>query len=300
MSTFALEKLRKELFDAPHDFMFTFERNPVNMYQNAVKTDEMTKIGGLRANQYSQKPIWKESTGGDSFGMDNKCVGSSISKGLQCINERCTEERYINIYPKSRIDLFLEHSIEDWLNLSALRAQRKKDGDVKDEYRKKLANWRSIMRPVKVELDKLLVKEWFDKNHSAYGHGGGRCKMSLTIWEPTRLEVFEDDGLIWVNGAFKIRINLRHFDCISSGKAIKNKTGEDRYEEYQLKETMDLLVSFDITNALIICSIQLYPDSGLVNHSPYWSSALMNPIFLTNEPYYDESDKLKTVDLGRV
>jgi hypothetical protein len=299
MSTFALEKLRKELFDAPQEFMVAFDRNPVGMYQNPVKTDEMTKMGGARASQYSQKPIWKVSTGSKE-GMDNKCVGSSISKGLQCINERCTEERFINIYPKSRIDLLLEHSIDDWLNLSALRAQRKKDGDVKDEYRKKLANWRSIMRPVKVEIEKLLVKEWFDKKHSAYGHGGGRCKMSLTIWEPTRLELDEVDGLTWADGAFKIRINLRHFDCISSSKALKNKIGEDTYQEYQLKETMDLLVSFTITNVLIVCGIELYPDSGLVNHSPYWSSALMNPIYLTNEPYYDESDKLKNVGLGKV
>ena len=46
MATFALEKLRKELFEAPQEFMVAFERNPVGMYQNPIKTDELSKDGG--------------------------------------------------------------------------------------------------------------------------------------------------------------------------------------------------------------------------------------------------------------
>ena len=225
MATFALEKLRKELFEAPQEFMVAFERNPVGMYQNPIKTDELSEDG--------VNYIWLESKGSylQVLGMDNKSVGETISHGLQPINSQYSDikERTLTSWTKSRMDLILEHDIEEWLMLGSMRASyHSKDKESKKAYRTLLQQWREIIAPIRQQIEGMLLKDWMNANHSAYEHGQGRCEMRLSIWEPTRLDV-HGDGEIWVDGAFKLRINLRHFDCISSGKAIKNKTGEDRY-----------------------------------------------------------------------
>ena len=301
MANFGLVELRNQLNKNPIEF--TVLRSPPRQYRNAYETDEMTKIGGARANQFPQKPIWKESTGWGALGMDNKCVGSSISKGLQCINERCTEQRYMNIYPKSRIDLFLEHNIDDWLNLSGLRAQRGEEGWPQEEYMQKIAHWRSIMRPVKVEIEKLLEKEWMAKNHNK--RSSGRCELSTVIWEATKLELLpKKSDLVCFKGEFILKLTLRHTDwgCDSSKEAVKELIGEHTFEDYELMEQMAVLVSFTLTDSEIVCSIHLKPDAGIINNTMKFSMEIMNPITLRNIPHYDEDENRydNLVRLGRV